>query len=246
MLVELTTGSNNLVAMSAVKIEADPNIRSIEPIKRNCRFPDENEGLKIYKSYKQSNCQLECLLSLAQEALLREENETGRPCTPWYFPFQDVTSRYCDPWQAKRFRELMSTAGNKNSCKHCLPGVNFINIMCADFLVQNSCVQLFYTHVLTYVQCGLTSFLAKENAHKMLMKLTTDCQNTIYNPKVSTIPFKMCDETNLGLSSLCNFVSKYYLLPSIFDMFFRQNVIKFVKRLQTSFITVICHIYSVL
>ncbi len=74
---QISPGSNNLVAMSAVKINAHPNIRSLKPHKRNCRFPDENEGLKIYKSYKQSNCQLECLLSLAQHALLHEENGSG-------------------------------------------------------------------------------------------------------------------------------------------------------------------------
>ena len=173
---QIRPGSNNLVAMSAVKIEANQNIRRILPIERNCLFPDENEGLKIYKSYKQSNCQLECLLSLAQQALLREENETSRACTPWYFPFQDGTSRYCDPWQAKRFRDLMSSVEKENSCKHCLP----------------------------------------------------DCQKTIYNPKVSTLPFKMCDETNLGLSPLCNFVSTGFATCS------RIKVFKQLTRIQNS------------
>jgi hypothetical protein len=55
------------VALSATKVDALDTLRSIEPAKRNCLFPDENENLKIYKSYSQSNCYLECSLFYAQD-----------------------------------------------------------------------------------------------------------------------------------------------------------------------------------
>ena len=31
-----------------------------------------------------------------------------------------------------------------------------------------------------------------------------DCTRVIYQPKLSTQPFRICDEKNLGMSDLCN------------------------------------------
>ncbi len=44
------------------RIDADDSIRSLDPKARNCRFPDERDDLKLYKSYSQSNCYLGPLL----------------------------------------------------------------------------------------------------------------------------------------------------------------------------------------
>ncbi len=120
---------------------------------------DESEGLEIHKTYSQSNCQLECALFHAQKTL-HAEDPTSKPCTPWYFPFKNGSSTYCDPWKAKRFYDIMlSYEATEETCQHCLP----------------------------------------------------DCQKTIYNPSVTTLPFRLCQESNLGVSQLCNFVSQSLL-----------------------------------
>jgi hypothetical protein len=41
-------------------------------------------------------------------------------------------------------------------------------------------------------------------ACKMLVKLTTDCIQTIYQQTVSAQPFRRCDERNIQLSDMCN------------------------------------------
>ena len=35
-------------------------------------------------------------------------------------------------------------------------------------------------------------------------KCIPDCSNTIYDPMITAVPFRQCDETNLGVSPLCN------------------------------------------
>ena len=43
------------------------------------------------------------------------------PCIPWYFPINDTsTSRLCDPWEAKSFRNYM-TSIPYDTCDFCLP-----------------------------------------------------------------------------------------------------------------------------
>ena len=42
MVFKLTVGSNNMVALSAMKIDANKNIRSVEVERRKCRFPGVN------------------------------------------------------------------------------------------------------------------------------------------------------------------------------------------------------------
>jgi hypothetical protein len=148
---QIKTGHNNMIALSATKIDATDDLRSISPINRNCLFPDETGNLKLYKSYSKSNCLLECSLYYAQNKLTALLNMTT-PCTPWYFPFQDGAATVCDPWQAIQFYEYMFNDIPDDVCSYCLP----------------------------------------------------DCVNTIYHPVVTSLPFKTCDESNLGISRFCN------------------------------------------
>ena len=46
----------NSVSLSAVKVTPNPNIKSIDPLKRKCFFDEEqplNHPLKAYKKYSQ-------------------------------------------------------------------------------------------------------------------------------------------------------------------------------------------------
>ena len=80
-------GHQNVVALTVTKITAQPSIRAVKPEKRNCRFPDETDILKMHNVYTQSNCLLECYLFHGQVRLAADTNVTYN-CTPWFLPFQ--------------------------------------------------------------------------------------------------------------------------------------------------------------
>ena len=148
---QIRSGHNNIVALSATKVDATDSLRGIDPANRNCRFPEENYNLKIYKSYSQSNCLLECSLFYAHR-ILNEKSNASISCTPWYLPFPDGEITLCDPWQAIEIGNLMFNNIPDGECSFCLP----------------------------------------------------DCRTTIYHPVISSLPFKECDESNLGISHFCN------------------------------------------
>ncbi|TRY61063.1 hypothetical protein TCAL_12244 [Tigriopus californicus] len=56
---------------------AEESLRSMPLEKRKCQFQDESSGSVLFKSYSQTNCQLECRLKLAVE-------QCG--CLPWNYP----------------------------------------------------------------------------------------------------------------------------------------------------------------
>ena len=65
----LRPGQHNYVAMTALGVDADDDIRQIAPEKRNCFFPDESP-LEMHKSYSQANCILECSIVYARFTLI--------------------------------------------------------------------------------------------------------------------------------------------------------------------------------
>ncbi len=40
---QIKPGHNNMISLSATKVDADPSIESIEPERRKCIFPHENQ-----------------------------------------------------------------------------------------------------------------------------------------------------------------------------------------------------------
>lgn len=62
----LKPGQHNYVAMTALSVEADDDIKQISPERRNCYFPDENP-LEMHKVYSQANCILECSIKYARQ-----------------------------------------------------------------------------------------------------------------------------------------------------------------------------------
>ena len=113
-------GHNNLVAVSAVKIEADDDLRVLDPDTRQCLFPDETDRIRLHKFYSQENCFLECSLIFAQNKLKGEEH-LDYLCTPWYFPFVDENYTMCDPWQTVRISEIIQNEVSSEQCNYCLP-----------------------------------------------------------------------------------------------------------------------------
>ena len=116
-------GHDNMIAMGAAKVSAEPNIKRYPAEKRYCYFPDENIG-HLHKSYSQANCKLECQIG-ATLKLLKAKNRTT--CMPWYYPITGMEYPLCDPWDALQFREQMQNIPD-DSCNACLPDCNHTEI----------------------------------------------------------------------------------------------------------------------
>ena len=71
---KIKSGHRNLVALSAVRVDADDTLRSINPADRNCLFDDETSSIVFHQRYSQANCFLECSLLHAQEKLKEVTN----------------------------------------------------------------------------------------------------------------------------------------------------------------------------
>ena len=119
---EIMPGRNNMVALTAMKVTADPKIRSIVPDAPKCYFDDETENIMIHKDYSQVNCLFECSLNYAQDLLAAKDNVTH--CTPWAFPFLDANHRMCDPWEKNYILTAMENEVPEDTCHHCLPDCN--------------------------------------------------------------------------------------------------------------------------
>ena len=113
----LSPGRENYIALSAFEIYADEGLKSINPSKRNCYFPDESP-LDMHKNYSQANCILECSIMYARNRTFDIYNET---CNPWFYPVtNDFVAHSCDPWETKDFQEYFNNLPDK-ICSHCLP-----------------------------------------------------------------------------------------------------------------------------
>ena len=117
---QLKPGHNNIIALSATKIDSSEDIRSIEPSRRNCLFPDENKNLTMHRHYTKTNCMLECSLKYAQSYLL-DQKKIPQFCTPWFFPASDENLTICNPWEAIAIIDIMSNTVPESECEHCLP-----------------------------------------------------------------------------------------------------------------------------
>ena len=113
------TGQDNEMTISATRFEADEDIKSVEPSKRNCYFSDEHP-LKLYKSYTQANCIFQCKVEHVRDRL-HKNNKMGKRCVPWFYPVEDeYFHEICDPWQTNQFQTLLKQISDEE-CSDCLP-----------------------------------------------------------------------------------------------------------------------------
>jgi hypothetical protein len=116
--IPIVPGSNNIITLSSSKIEADDSMRGLTKTERNCIFPEENDGLKMYNKYSYSNCKFECTLDYAQQKVFEKYK---LHCQPWFYPTSNESIAICDPWQSYDFFQIMSNQIPENVCSDCLP-----------------------------------------------------------------------------------------------------------------------------
>jgi len=128
-------GWENNINVGAINLEARNEIRSTEPAKRNCYFPDEY-NLQIHQRYSQFNCLFECRADFASRCIntCSEPNQVchcknattqtneGTRCIPWFYPVNNETPyKMCNPWNTEKFLQIIKEQVPKDECKHCLP-----------------------------------------------------------------------------------------------------------------------------
>ena len=111
-------GYENSVALSAVEVISEHDIRSIPAKERRCYFSDEHP-LNLHKIYSQSNCLLECSLEYTNDIMKRNNHSKG-DCKPWFYPVIEIKMGFCDPWQTKEYLQIMSEIPI-GTCDFCLP-----------------------------------------------------------------------------------------------------------------------------
>ncbi len=109
---EIIPGHNNLISLSASKIDAAADLQNLNIADRRCRFEEESENMTIHNSYSYNNCMFECGLLNTKEYFY---------CTPWYFPSSEDNITLCDPWQSIDFLKYMVTNITDELCSYCVP-----------------------------------------------------------------------------------------------------------------------------
>ena len=116
--IKVRPGYINSITLTSSKITADSNMKSLDPIKRNCLFNDEYQNLQVHKEYSYLNCKLECILTFTQNEIYKKY---GQFCQPWYFPTNNDSITTCGPWEQFDFFDIMNNKIPNNLCSLCLP-----------------------------------------------------------------------------------------------------------------------------
>ena len=135
-------GHENNIKIDAIYLEGKAEIRKYDSDIRQCYFPDEFE-LQTHTYYSQPNCIFECKTQFASKCLTTC-NEVGQECncsqtsdfldtpfhsidlcTPWFYPAKDEKlQKFCNPWNIKKFQEIMDNQIPQDLCEYCLPDCN--------------------------------------------------------------------------------------------------------------------------
>ena len=108
--------------VQAMEISPTENLKDIPIESRNCRLPQESDGLEIFKRYSKSACEFEFRLKKAKEAC---------ECTPWYIP-SPSKERYtiCDVYGNYCFRTIWNQY--QSNIKECLPGCHQLEFISSE------------------------------------------------------------------------------------------------------------------
>ena len=132
-------GMVNQINVKAMLVESKDEIRKYSPQRRHCYFSDEYK-LEMHQNYSRSSCLFECETQFAARCLrtcnehgttcdcsnasllLKNETTSNKSCIPWFFPTQDQRdAKMCNPWNIRKFLQIMKKQIPGDLCKHCLP-----------------------------------------------------------------------------------------------------------------------------
>eukprot|EP00095_Tigriopus_kingsejongensis_P002325 maker-scaffold347_size200506-snap-gene-1.26 protein:Tk02325 transcript:maker-scaffold347_size200506-snap-gene-1.26-mRNA-1 annotation:"pickpocket" len=89
-----TPGMHTFVSITPQETVTHTNVASFPQADRGCRFPEETDGLYIYKSYSKGACQYECIIYKGTEKF---------GCVPWNYMSNLTEIEICDDEATKYF-----------------------------------------------------------------------------------------------------------------------------------------------
>jgi len=125
-IMSIPTGYVTKISVKQVEIRADDTLRSIGKERRGCRFTEENDDLKSFKSYSKVNCLLDCKM---------DEAELLCGCRPWDYPSPNTINsptindptRICDFYGTSCFNKVLEENAESECHEKCVPNCDEIN-----------------------------------------------------------------------------------------------------------------------
>ena len=100
---EIRPNHYNLVAVSAILINANEHLKMLKPDVCKCLYQDEQGNLTLFGKYSLSNCFLEFSLKYAQK---NTGTDSSQGCTGWLLPLTDDTFKMRNPFGNLRFPKV--------------------------------------------------------------------------------------------------------------------------------------------
>ena len=112
--VHIYPGYLTTIRVNTAQLVSNEDIRGLDIMKRQCKFADERQGLKIVNWYSRNNCLFECSMDLAQDTC---------GCRPWDYPREDKSTRkqnsnrVCDFFGSSCFNKMMKKEYTEEQCR---------------------------------------------------------------------------------------------------------------------------------
>ena len=112
--------------VQALEVIPSDDLQGIPIQKRKCRFPDETDGLKIFKVYSRKACEFECRIKKAYKKC---------KCHPWYIPPTPSSRRHilCELDGNFCFDTVMNSEEAFGECT-CLPTCHHIEFPYVEYV----------------------------------------------------------------------------------------------------------------
>ena len=110
---KIKAGYKSIIEVEPMEIVASEDLKAVPLAKRKCKFDDEIDGIKLFKTYSQSGCEFEMNIRKGLEKC---------KCVPWFIP-TTLGQNYimCDNYGNRCFE--LATLGS-GSYDNCLPNCN--------------------------------------------------------------------------------------------------------------------------
>jgi len=122
----LQLGHHVTLSLKLSVVRTNPDLKSLNPLKRGCIFPEEGEEkISLFSNYSQAACQMECMLAYARSVC---------GCTPWEYPSPNTFGKnqslfLCDFLGHYCFNEVMkNTSHAEHNCSHCTADCDSITV----------------------------------------------------------------------------------------------------------------------
>ena len=110
---KIKAGYKSIIEVEPMEIVASEDLKTVPLAKRKCKFDDEIDGIKLFKTYSQSGCEFEMNIRKGLKKC---------KCVPWFIP-TNLGQNYtmCDKYGNRCFE--FATMGS-GSFENCLPNCN--------------------------------------------------------------------------------------------------------------------------